>query len=193
MGNLRSVQKAFEFIGAEAGITAKGNDILNSSGIVLPGVGAFPDAMDNIRKMGIDEVLREAVQKKIPLIGICLGMQLLFEESEEVKLTKGLGFLKGKIKKLEVDFKIPHMGWNNLIMDKPCDILKDVKTGSYVYFVHSFYAKIEEEGILNAHSYYGIDTPAVVSKGNVFGLQFHPEKSGDPGMKMLKNFWELIK
>lgn len=193
MGNLRSVQKALEFIGAEAEITGDKDKILNSAGIILPGVGAFPDAMDNIRKLGIDSVLNRAVENGVPLMGICLGMQLLFEESEEVRLTKGLGFLKGRIRKFQVDLKIPHMGWNNLIMDNPCKILKDVGEGSYVYFVHSYYAQIEEEGVLNAHSFYGIDTPAVVSRGNVYGLQFHPEKSGEPGMQMLKNFWELIK
>ncbi|MCH3964107.1 MAG: imidazole glycerol phosphate synthase subunit HisH [Clostridium sp.] len=193
MGNLRSVQKALEFIGAEAEITGDRDRILKSSGIILPGVGAFPDAMENIKKLGIDGVLKRAVEAGIPLMGICLGMQLLFEESEEVRPTKGFGFLKGKIKKLEVDLKIPHMGWNNLVIDNPCKILRNVKEGSYVYFVHSYYAAIEEEGILNAHSIYGIDTPAVVSKGNVYGLQFHPEKSGEPGMQMLKNFWELIK
>lgn len=193
MGNLRSVQKAFEFIGAEAEITGNPEDILNSKGIVLPGVGAFPDAMENLKKMGMDKVLKEAVKNGTPLMGICLGMQLLFEESDEVRVTEGLGFLKGKVKKFQVDLKIPHMGWNDLIIDKPCEVLKDVKEGSYVYFVHSFYADIQEEGVLNAHSFYGIDTPAVVSKGNVFGLQFHPEKSGEPGMQMLKNFWELIK
>ncbi|MBV4415174.1 imidazole glycerol phosphate synthase subunit HisH [Clostridium tyrobutyricum] len=193
MGNLRSVQKALEFIGAEAEITGDKNKILNSRGIILPGVGAFPDAMDNIKKLGIDTVLNEAVNEGTPLMGICLGMQLLFDESEEVRNTKGLGLLKGKIKKFNVDLKIPHMGWNNLIIDSDCEILKDVKEGSYVYFVHSYYAKIQEEEVLKAHSFYGINTPAVVSKGNVFGLQFHPEKSGEPGMQMLKNFWELIK
>lgn len=193
MGNLRSVEKAFEFIGAKAKITESAEEIMNSSGIVLPGVGAFPDAMENIKKSGFDKVLKEAVKNGTPLMGICLGMQLLFEESDEIRVTEGLGFLKGKIKKFEVDLKIPHMGWNDLIIDKPCEVLKDVEEGSYVYFVHSFYAQIEETGVLNAHSVYGIDAPAVVSKGNVFGLQFHPEKSGEPGMQMLKNFWELIK
>lgn len=193
MGNLRSVEKAFEFIGAKAKITDTGEEIMSSSGILLPGVGAFPDAMENIKKLGLDKVLKEAVKNGTPLMGICLGMQLLFEESDEVRITEGLGFLKGKIKKFDVDLKIPHMGWNDLIIDKPCEILKDVEEGSYVYFVHSFYAQIEEEGVLNAHSFYGIDTPAVVSKDNVFGLQFHPEKSGEPGMQMLKNFWELVK
>lgn len=193
MGNLRSVQKALEFIGAEAEITDDNDKILNSRGIILPGVGAFPDAMDNIKKLDIDTVLNEAVNEGTPLMGICLGMQLLFDESEEVRNTKGLGFLRGKIKKFNVDLKIPHMGWNNLIIDSDCEILKDVKEGSYVYFVHSYYAQIQEEEVLKAHSFYGINTPAVVSKGNVFGLQFHPEKSGEPGMQMLKNFWELIK
>lgn len=193
MGNLRSVQKALEFIGAEAEITGDGDKILKSAGIILPGVGAFPDAMNNIKRLGIDDVLKKSVDMGIPLMGICLGMQLLFEESEEVKFTRGLGFLKGRIKKFNVNLKIPHMGWNNLIIDSSCKILKNVKEGSYVYFVHSYYAQVEESSILNAHSIYGINVPAVVSKGNIYGLQFHPEKSGEPGMCMLKNFWELIK
>jgi imidazole glycerol-phosphate synthase subunit HisH len=193
MGNLRSVQKAFEFIGAKANITSDKNEILNSRGIILPGVGAFPDAMENIEKLQLDIVLKEAVKNGIPLMGICLGMQLLFNESSEVRKTAGLGFLNGKVTKFNVDLKIPHMGWNNLIIDRQCKILDGIKEGSYVYFVHSYYAKIEDSEVLNAHSFYGVDVPAIVSKGNVFGLQFHPEKSGEVGIKMLKNFWELIK
>lgn len=193
MGNLRSVQKALEFIGADTEITGDRDKILKADGIILPGVGAFPDAMDSIKKFGIDKVLHEAVDKGTPLMGICLGMQLLFEEGEEVRHENGLGFLKGKIKKLDIDLKIPHMGWNNLVFDGKCNILDGVKEGSYVYFVHSYYADVDDENVLKAHSVYGIDIPAVVSRENVYGMQFHPEKSGDIGMRMLKNFWEMIR
>lgn len=193
MGNLRNVEKALQFIGAPAEITDDAEKISNSIAIVLPGVGAFPDAMKNLNDKGITELLKEKVRKGKPLMGICLGMQLLFDESEEVRLTKGLGLLKGNIIKLQVNLKIPHMGWNNLIMDTPCEILKGVNEGSYVYFVHSFYADVKEKEVLNAHSSYEIDVPAVVSSGNVFGIQFHPEKSGEPGMQILKNFWEMVK
>jgi glutamine amidotransferase len=190
MGNIRSVQKAFESFGATCNITSDQDEILSSNGIILPGVGAFPDAMDNIKKLKIDATLNEAVKKNIPILGICLGMQLLFDESDEVRNTKGLGLIKGKIKKFKIDLKVPHMGWNNLNIIKSSPILEGVKNNSYVYFVHSYYAHMNEENI-DAATLYGVNVPAVVSNGNIFGTQFHPEKSGDPGIQMLKNFWKL--
>ena len=193
MGNLMSVQNALDFLKIESVITNDEDVILNSDGIILPGVGAFPDAIEHIKSIGMDKVLRKAVDEGKPLLGICLGMQLLFEKGYEVKECDGLGFLKGKIVKLDIDYKVPHMGWNSLNYDKKSPILKDVKEGSFVYFVHSYYAEIEEEGILNAYADYEVKVPGVVSKGNVFGLQFHPEKSGDIGLQMLKNFGEMIK
>ncbi|APQ75606.1 imidazole glycerol phosphate synthase subunit HisH [Clostridium botulinum] len=193
MGNLKSVENALDFLGIKSVITSEREVILNSDGIILPGVGAFPDAINNIKREGIDKVLKEAVKKDKSLLGICLGMQLLFEESEEIKSCRGLGFLKGKIEKMKVNLKIPHMGWNNLSFCKDSPILKGIKQRSYVYYVHSYYAKIEEEGILNAYSQYGIEVPGIVSKNNIYGIQFHPEKSGDIGLKILSNFGELIK
>lgn len=193
MGNLRSVENALDFLGIESIITSDKETILNSDGIILPGVGAFPDAIDNIKEAGLDKVLKEAVNKGKPLLGICLGMQLLFEESDEVKLSKGLGFLKGRIEKLNIDLKVPHMGWNSLNMEKASPILNGIKKGSHVYFVHSYYAVTGEEEILNAYADYGVKIPGVVSKGNVYGIQFHPEKSGEIGLRMLKNFGEMIK
>lgn len=190
MGNLRSVQKAFESFGATCSITADSKEILSSSGVILPGVGAFPDAMESVKKLGFDVALKKAVDKKTPILGICLGMQLLFDSSSEIRDTKGLGLIKGNIKKFEVDLKIPHMGWNNLNIIKENALLQGVKNNSYVYFVHSYYAKLNEQN-LNADTVYGIKVPAVVSSGNVFGTQFHPEKSGEPGIQMLKNFWNL--
>lgn len=193
MGNLRNVEKALQFLGAPAEITNAADKISNSSAIVLPGVGAFPDAMKSLNNTGTSALIKEEVKKGKPLLGICLGMQLLFDESEEIRITKGLGLLKGSISKLQVNLKIPHMGWNNLIMDTPSEILKGINEGSYVYFVHSFYADINNKEVLNAHSCYEINVPAVVSSGNVFGIQFHPEKSGEPGMQILKNFLEMVR
>lgn len=190
MGNIRSVQKAFESFGTTCNITSDEDEILSSNGIILPGVGAFPDAMANIKKIKIDVTLQKAIKMNIPILGICLGMQLLFDESDEVRNTKGLGFIRGKIKKFQIDLKVPHMGWNNLNIIKSSPILEGVKNNSYVYFVHSYYAEMNEENI-DAATLYGANVPAVVSNGNIFGTQFHPEKSGDPGIQMLKNFWKL--
>lgn len=193
MGNLKSVVNALDSLDVQSIITSDKKTILNSEGIILPGVGAFPDAIDSIRSAGIDKTLEDAVNMRKPILGICLGMQLLFDESEEVKTSKGLGFLKGKIKKMDIDLKVPHMGWNSLKYEKASPILDGIEENSFVYFVHSYYAVVEEEGILNAYADYEVKVPAVVSKGNVFGIQFHPEKSGEVGLKILKNFGEMVK
>ena len=193
IGNLRSVQKALEYIGLEGIITSDKESILNSQGIILPGVGAFPDAMDNLKAQGLDLILKEAKDANKPILGICLGMQLLFDESDEIRPCRGLGFIPGKIKKLYGGVKIPHMGWNSLNMVNSNPILKNVKEGDYMYFVHSFYAEMGFKGDLIAECSYEIQVPAVVAKGNVYGTQFHPEKSGDIGIQILKNFGELIK
>jgi imidazole glycerol phosphate synthase, glutamine amidotransferase subunit len=193
MGNLRSVQKALESIGEEAIITSDKEQIEKSEGVILPGVGAFPDAMENLKSKGLDEALKYAVSQNKPVLGICLGMQLLFTEGEEVKQCEGLGLIQGKIKKLYGDVKIPHMGWNSLKIDKKCALLEGIDEGSYVYFVHSFYAEMASKEDLNATTFYGIDVPAIVSSGNLFGAQFHPEKSGDLGIQMLKNFAKLTR
>ncbi|WP_251859613.1 imidazole glycerol phosphate synthase subunit HisH [Clostridium sp. Marseille-Q2269] len=193
MGNLKSVENALNFLGIKSVITSKKEVILNSDGVILPGVGAFPDAINNIRENGIDKILKEVVKKDKPLLGICLGMQLLFQESKEIKNCEGLGFFKGKIEKIKGDLKIPHMGWNNLSFYKQSPILKNIKENSFVYYVHSYYAKIEEEEILNAYSQYGMEIPGIVSKKNIYGIQFHPEKSGDIGLRILSNFGEMIK
>ncbi|MCY6482883.1 imidazole glycerol phosphate synthase subunit HisH [Clostridium aestuarii] len=192
MGNLKSVENAFKLLNIETIITSEEKEILNSDGIILPGVGAFPDAMDCIKRNNIDDIIYKAVSMNKPLLGICLGMQLLFESSSEIKETKGLGLIKGHIKKFEVDLKIPHMGWNNLIIKKENMLLSNIKENSYVYFVHSYHAVCEEK-YLDAYCKYDLNVPAVVSNGNIFGMQFHPEKSGDVGINMLKNFGEMIK
>lgn len=193
IGNLRSVQKALEYIGLEGTITSDKKNILNSQGIILPGVGAFPDAMDNIKARGLDLVLKEARNENKPILGICLGMQLLFEVSEEIRTCAGLGFIPGKIKKLYGGVKIPHMGWNSLNIVNNNMIINGIKEEDYVYFVHSFYAEMALNKDLIAECSYGIQVPAVVGRGNVYGTQFHPEKSGDIGIQILKNFGELIK
>lgn len=193
MGNLRSVENAMNLLNIDSIITSDRETILRSDGIILPGVGAFPDAIDNIKNAEIDIILKKAVAKGTPLLGICLGMQLLFEESEEIKRCTGLGFLKGKVKKMNVSLKVPHMGWNSLKYEKDSLILKGIEENSFVYFVHSYYAVVGEEGILNAYAGYEVKVPGVVSKGNVFGLQFHPEKSGEIGLRILRNFGEMVK
>jgi glutamine amidotransferase len=192
MGNLKSVQKALDYIGADNKITSDECEIKNSSGIILPGVGAFPEAMKNLRKRNLDKILKEESERGKPLIGICLGMQLLFDAGEEIEECEGLGLIWGKIVKLHGDIKIPHMGWNNLIIDRQCEILKGIPENSYVYFVHSYYGKLKFGGDLSAHSVYGeVDIPAVVNRGSVYGTQFHPEKSGSVGMRILKNFIDM--
>jgi imidazole glycerol-phosphate synthase subunit HisH len=192
VGNLRSVQKALEALGFEVKITSDPQEVLQSSGIILPGVGAFPDAMDNLKSRGLDLVLKKAAEINKPILGICLGMQLLFDKGYEVKECDGLGLIKGSIQKLRGSVKIPHMGWNDLNIDNKCSILEGIEEGTFVYFVHSFYAEVEEDENLNASTMYGEKVPAIVSRGSVYGIQFHPEKSGDVGLKILKNFGELI-
>lgn len=191
MGNLKSVQKSLKYIGAESIITSDADKIKSSDKIILPGVGAFPEAMRNLKKRNLDKILKKEAEAGKSFIGICLGMQLLFDLGEEIEECEGLGLISGKIVKLQGNMKIPHMGWNDLIIEKQCKILKDVPEKSYVYFVHSFYGKLKSKENLNAYSTYGeVDIPAVVSEGNVYGTQFHPEKSGDVGISMLKNFVE---
>lgn len=192
MGNLRSVQKALESLKASTIITADKEELEKCHGLILPGVGAFPDAMKNIKNNELDQFIKDYSFSGKPFLGICLGMQLLFDIGYEVEPTEGLGLIRGKIKKLEIDYKIPHMGWNSLDIKRECKLIQGVENGSYVYFVHSYYAEVENEANLAATADYGIDVPAVVQNGNVFGAQFHPEKSGDVGMLMLKNFIDMI-
>ena len=193
MGNLHSVINALDKLNIECQITDNHQEILESDGIILPGVGAFPQAIEYIKEKGLDLVLNKAVEKQIPLLGICLGMQLLFEESDEFGFHKGLGYIKGKVTKLKVDYKVPQVGWNNLVLENDSPILKGITNEDYVYFVHSFYAQVSDNKDLNAYVDYGCKVTAVVSNKNVYGFQFHPEKSGAVGLKLLKNFGELVK
>lgn len=192
-GNLKSVEKAFKFIGEECVVTRDKNAILNADKVVLPGVGSFGDAMEKLHKYELVDTIYKVVEKKTPFLGICLGLQLLFDESEETPGVKGLGILKGKIVKIPKvdDIKIPHIGWNSLELHNGGRLFKGIKNGEYVYFVHSYYLKAEEESIVTASTEYGTHIHASVEKDNVFACQYHPEKSSEAGLKMLKNFASL--
>ncbi|MGN0145433.1 MAG: imidazole glycerol phosphate synthase subunit HisH [Clostridium sp.] len=198
MGNLKSVRNALNYLGIENKISANSEDIINADALILPGVGAFPDAMETIEKLKLDKIIKEEVEKGKYLLGICLGMQLLFEKGFEGLETKGLGLLKGNIVKMSDDkennIKIPHIGWNNLKYNKKDDIFKDIEEGKYVYYVHSYFAQGYNDEDLVAYSEYGSNKiPGLVRSKNVIGAQFHPEKSGTVGLNILKNFGELIK
>tara|TARA_B100000315_G_C14507145_1_gene555156 strand:- start:664 stop:1272 length:609 start_codon:yes stop_codon:yes gene_type:complete len=189
VGNLRSAQKAFELSGANA-IIVKDQDTLNTcDAIVLPGVGAFCDAMNNLNPF--NKLLIENSKDKL-IFGICLGMQLFFEQSEENGLHKGLKLMKGGVIKLPNNVKIPHIGWNTIDIKTENNLLKGVKSKEYFYFVHSYYALPSEE-ITLATTHYGAEIPAVVSKGNILGTQFHPEKSGKAGLRIIDNFVDLVR
>lgn len=192
-GNIKSVEKALQKLGAEVVITKDPQEILNADKVILPGVGAFGDAMNNLKKYGLDEVIRQVVEKGTPFLGICLGLQLLFERSDESPDAVGLGILKGEILRIPdaEGLKIPHMGWNSLHLQNNGRLFKGLKENDYVYFVHSYYLKAEEEEIVKATTNYGVNIHASVEKDNVFACQFHPEKSSDVGLQILKNFVEL--
>ena len=194
VGNLFSLQSSFAAIGAEVTVTAEKEVLEKADCILLPGVGAFEDAAQKLRSTGLDAILKDLAAKGKPLMGICLGMQLLFERSYEYGCHRGLGLLKGSVRPIgEVipsDYKIPHIGWNGLIMKKPSGLMKYVRPGECVYFVHSYYAADCEEAVI-ATAEYGAELTAAVEDGNVMGCQFHPEKSGEVGLKILKAFVEM--
>ncbi len=185
-GNLRNVEKAFRFLGEEAAVTADREAILSADSVVLPGVGAFGDCMASITRKGLDSAIREVIARGTPFLGICLGMQLLFEESEESPGVKGLGILGGKIRRIpDRGLKIPHMGWNDI----DCrGRLFEGLTRPYVYFVHSYCLDAADKSVVSATAEYGVTIEAAVERGNLFAAQFHPEKSGEAGLRMLKNF-----
>lgn len=192
MGNIHSVKKALELCGAKVLVTNKPQDIISCKKIILPGVGAFDDAMLELEKQGLVPVIKNEIKNKKPLLGICLGMQLLFDSSEEAKVKKGLGILKGVVKKFpKGDFKVPHMGWNELKKSQECPLLKDTVDGDYFYFCHSYYPVPKDNSVVVARTDYGIDFASMVWKDNVFGVQFHPEKSQSAGLKIIENFANL--
>ena len=194
-GNIKSVEKAFMALGQDVVVTRDQQTILEAEGVVLPGVGAFGDAMQKLHDYDLVETIHKVVEKKTPFLGICLGLQLMFESSEETPGVKGLGLLKGKIVRIpEGDgLKIPHIGWNNLAYPNRGRLYKDIPENSYVYFVHSYYLQAEEKEIVRATTEYGVTIHASVEKGNVFACQFHPEKSSSVGMKILENFVSVVK
>ena len=194
-GNIKSVEKAIQYLGEEAVVTRDRETILSADGVILPGVGAFGDAMGKLHAYGLVDVIHECVKREIPFLGICLGLQLLFERSDESPEATGLGVLEGEIVRLpaESGLKIPHIGWNNLKFPKKGRLFEGVPEDSYVYFVHSFYLKAKDPGIVTATTEYGAAIHASVEKGNVFACQYHPEKSSKVGLKMLENFIALTK
>lgn len=191
-GNIKSVEKALQYLGEEAVITRDAGEILMADKVILPGVGAFGGAMEKLNRYGLVPVIHEVVEKGIPFLGICLGLQLMFESSEEAPGVEGLGLLKGKIVRIPEGegLKVPHMGWNSLSFPKEGRLFAGIPENSYVYFVHSYYLQAEED-IVTATAEYGVTIHASVEKGNVFACQFHPEKSSHTGLTILKNFVEL--
>lgn len=190
-GNLFSVKNALDFLGIENTITASADDLRAADRLILPGVGAFPDAMRMLGETGLVDVIKEQVQTK-PLLGICLGMQMLFEKGYEFGETDGLRLIKGSVKLMhpEGGLAVPHIGWNSLEKNTPCRLLENVAEGEYVYFVHSFAAECEGANVA-AYCDYGMKVPALVFSGNVYGAQFHPEKSGTTGLNILRSFAAL--
>ena len=201
VGNLFSLLSSLNYVGLDTKLTNNIEEIKNSKGIILPGVGAFRDAIGNLEKYGLKETLINEARKGKPFLGICLGMQMLFEKSYEYGEYEGLGLINGTVEEIKKyipensDLKIPHMGWNSLIINerfKDDKILKDIDNNEYVYYVHSYFAKTDTKNIVT-YSEYGTKIPGIVKNENVYGMQFHPEKSGDTGLKLLKNWGELIK
>ena len=192
-GNIKSVEKALKFLGQEAVVTRDYETILGADRVILPGAGAFGDAMGKLEQFGLDEVIHEVVRRNTPFLGICLGLQLLFESSEESPGVKGLGVLKGEIVRIPESggLKIPHMGWNSLRFPRSGRLFAGLPEEPYVYFVHSYYLRAEDAGIVTAVTEYGTEIHASVENGNVFACQFHPEKSSDTGIQILKNFVEI--
>ncbi len=188
MGNLGSVYKAFEKVGLNPKIIKSKDEIDSCDGLCLPGVGAFKDAMDNLVSYGYIDKIISFIKAKKPFVGICLGYQLLFEKSYEFGEHKGLGVLKGEVKLFPTSVKIPHIGWNQLWIRKKEGVFKDLKDGDFVYFVHSYYVLPKDESIVSTYTDYGIDFASSIEFENIVGLQFHPEKSQDIGLKILYNF-----
>lgn len=192
VGNLHSIANAMKYIGLETLVTGDAQELERADAIILPGVGAFPDAANKLRDTGLDRVLRAQSAQK-PILGICLGMQLLFDGSDEITPTHGLGLISGWVDKIQTDRKLPHIGWNSLTFANDSPIFKGLDDGVYVYFVHSFCGLVQHPEHVTARTDYGASVIAAVGRANVFGCQFHPEKSGEVGLQILRNFGALNK
>lgn len=190
VGNLKSVTNAMKYVGLDTQITNNPSVLERADAIILPGVGAFPDAAERLRNSGLDRELLDQSSKK-PILGICLGMQLLFDTSEEIRDCAGLGLIEGGVKRIETDRKLPHIGWNRLTFQNDRSLFQGLDDGAFVYFVHTFCGIAAKEEDVSARTEYGSSIVAAVSHGNVYGCQFHPEKSGEVGLQILKNFGEL--
>lgn len=192
MGNLRSVSKALEKVGAKVRITSQKEAIANADSIVLPGVGAFSQAMENLKRLDLVPAIYEFIERGRPFLGICLGFQLLFSESEEGGAPRGLDILKGKVRRFRNRMKVPHMGWNELKPEGKVALLSNINFPCFVYFGHSYYVEPEDKEVVAATTEYGIEFVSMIKKNIIHGMQFHPEKSGDKGLEILRNFCNLI-
>lgn len=194
-GNIKSVEKALHYLGEQTVVSRDPQVLLHADKVILPGVGSFGDAMNNLNKFGLVPVIRQIADQKTPFLGICLGLQLLFESSEETPGVEGLGLLKGKIVKIPPaeGLKIPHMGWNSLHLQNDGRLFQGIPEQTYVYFVHSYYLQAEDPQIVKATTEYGVTIHASVEKDNIFACQFHPEKSSGVGLKILQNFINVTK
>ncbi len=192
-GNLKSVEKALKFLGQEVIVSRNSSEILEADKVILPGVGAFGDAMNNLDRFNLVDTIKKVADSKTPFLGICLGLQLLFERSDETPGAEGLGILKGEILRIppKEGLKIPHMGWNSLEISPEAKLFKGIDNHAYVYFVHSYYLKASDENIVAASTEYSVHIHASVESENIFACQFHPEKSSDVGLKILQNFAQL--
>lgn len=190
VGNLKSVTNAMAYLGFNTKITGVSAELESADAIILPGVGAFPDAAEKLRRTGLDKVIKAQAESK-PLLGICLGMQLLFDRGEEVRNCEGLRLVSGCVRKIKTGLKLPHIGWNSLTFKNDCPIFKGLNDGMHVYFVHSFQGVAARPEDVAAVTDYGGEVLAAVHRGNVYGCQFHPEKSGEEGLQILKKFGEL--
>jgi len=194
MGNLRSVQKALEAVGADAVVSSQPQTILDADSVVLPGVGAFKGCMDNLDRLGLIQVVHKSIQSGKPFLGICLGLQLLFEESIEFGTVQGLGILPGKVMRFHLDdstLKVPHMGWNTLTLNKPSPLFDSMDAHSYYYFVHSYYVVPENRDMIATTTQYGVEFVSGIQHENIHAFQFHPEKSQKQGLAMLEKFARL--
>jgi glutamine amidotransferase len=193
IGNLRSVQKAFEHLGATPTVTNDPAVVGRTDAVVLPGVGAFGDGMQGLRARGLDRAVLDAVARGVPVFGICVGLQLLFEEGEEMGVHRGLGVLPGRVVRFPAGLTVPHMGWNQIERRRPHPLLAGVPQGAFAYFAHSYHALAGDDASVVATTDYGGPFPSVVARGNVWAIQFHPEKSQEVGLQLLRNFLDLCK